>query len=123
MRNPLAFPIPEILLRVAVAFSFLYPPLHALIDPYAWIGYFPAFVTSLAYGNEIVLLHAFGILEVLIALWILFAKRPFLPALMAAALLLAIVVVNGAQFPILFRDVAIALAALSLALMHRPAHG
>ena len=118
MRNPFTLPVPELLLRVAVAFSFLYPPLSALGDPYSWIGYFPGFVMSLVGGNGMLLLHAFGVVEVLLALWILFGKNIFIPSLLAGIALLAIVLLNGPQFLVLFRDVSIALAAFALAYQH-----
>jgi len=118
MRNPLTLPVPELLLRVAVAFSFLYPPLSALGDPYSWIGYFPGFVMSLVGSNGMLLLHAFGVVEVLIALWVLFGKNIFIPSLLAGIALLAIVLLNGPQFLVLFRDISIALAAFALAYQH-----
>lgn len=105
-------------IRVAVAFSFLYPPISAVITPEAWIGYFPAFVTALPF-DSIIVLHAFGILEVAIALWILSGKNIFVPSVMAATLLLGIVAFNLAQMDVLFRDVSIALAAIALALRSR----
>lgn len=107
---------------MAIAVSFLYPPLAALTDPYSWSGYFPAFLTALMGTNTFLLLHAFGVIEVAIALWILFGKRVFIPSILAALILLAIIGFNLAQFPILFRDTSIALAALALAFIHRP-HG
>lgn len=115
-------PLPEILLRVAVAFAFLYPPIAALSDPFSWIGYFPAFLSTLIGANAELLLHAFGVVEVVIAVWILFGKRVFWPSCVAAVLLVAIVVVNPVQFDVLFRDLSIALAAAALAAMHRNHH-
>ncbi|HYE23492.1 MAG TPA: hypothetical protein VEA92_03580 [Candidatus Paceibacterota bacterium] len=117
--NPLTLPIPELFLRGAVAFSFLYPPIDALSDPDSWIGYFPGFVLSSGI-DPMTLLHTFGAIEGVIALWILFGKNVLWPSVAAAVLLIAIVLVNGIQFPVLFRDVSIALAALALAFMHRP---
>jgi len=108
-------PLHELLLRLAVAFSFVYPPIAAVADPDSWIGYFPAFIPA-----SIELLHVFGALEIALALWIVFGRRIFIPSALAALLLLAIVVVNGAQFDVLFRDVSIALAALALAWLHLP---
>lgn len=114
----LSLPAHEILLRLAVALSFLYPPVSALFDPYAWVGYFPSFLLSAVRSNDLFLLHAFGIVEIVIALWIFFGRRVFVPSIVAALMLIAIVLVNLPQFPVLFRDVAIALAALALAFMH-----
>ena len=115
-------PLSELLLRVGVAFSFLYPPIAALSDPYSWIGYFPAFFMDFVGPHSIALLHVFGIVEVILAVWILFGKRIFIPSVLAAILLLAIVSLNQPQFPILFRDISIALMAFALASLHRPTH-
>lgn len=113
-------PLWEWCLRGAVAFAFLYPPLAALSDPYSWVGYFPGFLLDAVSPSELMLLHIFGALEVALAVLILLMRRPWLPALAAAVILIAIVVVSPPQFPILFRDVSIALAAFALASYHRP---
>ncbi len=110
--------VSELLLRLGVAFSFLFPPANALLDPYSWVGYFPSFVRDL--GPEMVLLHVFGVIEVIIGLWILSGRKVFVPSIVATVMLLAIVAFNLGDFQVLFRDIAIAAAALSLALMHRP---
>jgi uncharacterized membrane protein YphA (DoxX/SURF4 family) len=107
------------LLRIGVAFAFLYPPFDALYEPDSWIGYFPSFVTALHIDTHL-LLHTFGVLEVGIALWILSGWKIRIPAVLAAALLIVIVAFNAAQFPVLFRDLAIAAAALALALAVLP---
>lgn len=112
----------DILLRLSVAFAFLYPPINALFDPYSWTGYFPPLLLDSGI-SETVLLHTFGLIEVALALWILFGKRIFWPSLAAAAGLVAIVVMNLGDFQVLFRDFSIALAAFALAFMHRPGAG
>ncbi len=106
--------IADWILRGGVAFAFLYPPINALSDPYSWIGYFPAFTRG--YVDDLVLLHVFGIIEVLIALWILSGWKIVLPSLAAAGLLLAIVFFDFSQMQVVFRDLSIAAAALYLAL-------
>lgn len=110
-------------MRLAVAFSFVYPAVAAYFDPYAWIGYFPGFLLALAGGHDLILLHAWGVFEILLALWVLFGTRVYVPALIMAAALVAVVVANPGQFPILFRDLSIALAAVSLALVNKKKHG
>jgi len=106
----------DIVLRVGVAFAFLYPPFAAISDPYSWIGYFPPFVQGIV--PDLVLLHGFGIIGVALALWILSGWKVFYPALAATAMLVLIVVLNGAQFDIVFRDLSIAAGTLALALFH-----
>jgi hypothetical protein len=106
------------ILRLGLAFAFLYPPLSALGNPYAWIGYFPDFVRG--YVSDITLLHLFGVVEVIIALWILSGKRIFIPTVTATLMLVAIVVFNWGQLEVLFRDLSIAAMAAALALHHKP---
>ncbi|MGH7141293.1 MAG: hypothetical protein ACREGH_01500 [Minisyncoccia bacterium] len=102
-----------ILLRIGVAFAFLYPPFDSLFHPDAWYGFFPPFMTG--YFSESVMLTLWGILEVVIALWILSGKKIFLPSLAAVVLLVLIVFFNFSLLEIVFRDIAIALTAATLA--------
>ncbi len=105
----------DLVLRAGVAFAFLYPAINALSNPYSWIGYFPAFTRG--YVPDAVLLHAFGAVEIVIALWILSGKRVFWPSLAATIMLVAIVAFNMNNFEVVFRDLAIAAASLALALL------
>ncbi len=107
--------IVHIALRIGVAFAFLYPPLNALVDPYAWIGYFPPFVNG--FIPDPVLLHVFGIIEVVIALWILSGWRIFWPSTLAVLMLVGIVVFNPTNFQVLFRDLSIAAMSFALAVI------
>ncbi len=100
------------ILRIALALSFIYPPIAAYFDPFSWVGYFPLFLTNMVDG--MMLLAYFGTFEILLALWILFGKRVALPSAIAAITLLAIIVVNPTQIDILFRDISILLIALVL---------
>lgn len=110
--------IADILLRLAVAFAFFYPPVDALVDPTSWVGYLPKFVHGLV--PDLVVLHSFGLVEAVIALWILSGRRIFIPSLLAALILAVIVLLNLQDFQVLFRDVALLLAALSLAIVYMP---
>jgi len=110
--------IADILLRIGVALSFLYPPIDALANPYSWLGYFPHFLQGIL--PDMVILHSFGVVEVVLALWILSGKHIFWPSTVATLMLLAIVLFNGGDFPILFRDVSIACMSAALAFMHTP---
>lgn len=110
-----------LLLRLGAAFAFLYPPVSALFEPYNWIGYFPSFARG--YVDEMVMLHAFGIVEVIIAIWILSGWKIFWPSIAATMMLVAIVAFNWSEFPVLFRDLSIAAMTFSLAIinMRKPA--
>ena len=115
--------IAHILLRVGAAFAFLYPPFNAAYDPNSWIGYFPAFVHQAAAGvgiSDLVLLNGFGVVEVVIALWLLSGWKIFWPSLAATAMLVGIVAFNMPQLQVLFRDLSIAAMTLALALMSIP---
>lgn len=103
----------DILLRLAVAFAFLYPPIAALLDPVSWLSYFPPFMRGVV--PDLVLLHGFGLVEVVLALWILSGWKVQHPAALCALILLAIVGFDYQNFDVLFRDISIALASSSLA--------
>jgi len=112
--------IASLVLRIGVAFAFLYPPLNALWNPDSWLGYFPPFVHNLAQQaglSDLLLLHGFGALEIVLTVWILSGWKVFWPALAAAVMLCVIVVTNLSQFEILFRDLSLAPAALALAFL------
>lgn len=106
-----------LLLRLGVAFAFLYPPVAAFIEPDSWIGYFPSFLMGLV--SDEVLLHAFGAVELIVGLWILSGKNIFIPSALATVMLIGIVIFNLNSFEVVFRDISIAFASLALALMSR----
>lgn len=108
----------DLVLRAGLAFAFLYPPLNALADPNAWIGYFPSFVLGIV--PELVLLHGFGLVEILIALWLLSGWKIFWPAALATLMLCGIVFFDSSEFQVVFRDLSIAAIGIALALRHYP---
>jgi len=111
--------IPHLLIRIGVAFAFLYPPIAAFIEPDSWVGYFPGFLMGIV--PDAVLLHSFGIIEVIIGLWILSGKNIFIPSVLATAMLALIIVFNFSNFDVIFRDVSIAFASLALMFLSRSA--
>ncbi len=108
------------MLRAGAAFAFLYPPVRAISDPVSWFGYFPHFVRALPI-DPLVLLHAFGIIEVILAVWILSGWRIRFPAIIATLMLCSIVVFNIAQIDVVFRDLSIALMTFALAVWPKAA--
>lgn len=109
----------DLLLRIGVAFAFLYPPISALFNPFAWIGYLPSFMLDIAGGYDIALLHIFGGFEILIGLWVLFGRNIFIPSIVATVSLLLIVLFNTTQMDVLFRDLSIALMSFSLVIKYK----
>lgn len=108
----------DLLLRIGTALAFLFPPLDAFLNPFSWVGYIPNFLRELA--PEMLILHTFGILEILLAVWILSGRKIFWPSLAATAFLVLIVLFNSNDFEVLFRDLSIAAMTLALAITHRP---
>jgi hypothetical protein len=108
------------LLRIGVAFAFLYPPIDAWTNPFTWLGYVPAFAYALWPFSHFAFLHVFGVLEIILALWLLSGWRIYMPAALMGFLLLLIVVANPSQFEVIFRDLSIAVTAFALAYLHRP---
>jgi uncharacterized membrane protein YphA (DoxX/SURF4 family) len=107
-------------LRIGVAFAFLYPPFNALSNPESWLGYFPSFIQTVPI-DQTLLLHGFGVVEVVLALWLLSGKWVWYPAVIMTALLLMIVIFNLQNFEVIFRDLSIATAAAAIALTHSKA--
>jgi hypothetical protein len=107
----------EIFLRAAIAIAFVYPAVDAFFNPGSWIGFFPAWMRGMV-SDEMLLLHLFGASEVIIAGWLLFAKRIFIPSVLATLYLIGIVAFNWRFIDLLFRDVSILGISLALALTH-----
>ena len=103
-----------LLLRIGVAFAFIYPAVSAFITPTNWIGFLPIFLATETF------LLLWGIVEIILGLWILSGKKIFIPSLLASLALIGVIVFNFTQIDILFRDVVILLVTISLAINSRP---
>ena len=117
----------EALLRVGLAFAFIYPAVSALLDPAPWLGYIPPVALQLFHSvsiplslSDVFLLHAFGLVEIALALIVVLARNVRIPSFIMAFILILIVLTNldVSTFSVLFRDISIACAALSLGMMH-----
>lgn len=108
----------DLLLRIGLAFVFLYPAIDSFLVPQAWIGYFPAFMHGIV--PDMVLLSAWAIVEIIIALWVLWGKYLFIPTALATIMLVLIVVFNISLLEIVFRDLGLATIALTLAIRSYP---
>lgn len=101
------------LLRLGLAFAFLYASIAAFVNPNEWVGYLPAFLTDRMPAD--VLLKVFSVLELFLAAWLLSGIYLRYAALVAAAALAGVVVANPSLLVVTFRDVSLMAAALALA--------
>lgn len=103
-----------LLLRIGVAFAFIYPAISSFINPTAWIGFLPAFVATET------LLFIWGVIQIILALWILSGKKIFIPSIIASLALLGVILFNFTQIDIIFRDIVIFLVTIALAIYSKP---
>lgn len=107
----------EILLRLALAFVFVYAAISSIMNPSSWIGFLPQRLDAIwPLQNWLI---AFSICEIILALWILSGWKLLWSSLIAAAFLFAIVTVNLMAFDIVFRDLALGLSAMALAVLSK----
>lgn len=102
----------SLILRIALAFVFLYAAVSSFASPNDWIGYMPRFMRGIV--SDQLLLAGFSIFEIALSGWLLSGLYVKYAALLAAAMLAGIVVLNPALLPITFRDIGLFIAALAL---------
>lgn len=105
------------LLRLGIASVFLYAAIAATLEPSNWIGYLPQFLRSIFPAET--LLHLFSAYQVGLSLWLLWGKKLLYPSVLSVLTFIAIIIANIGQLDIVFRDIAILFAALSLAVVSR----
>lgn len=100
------------LVRLGVAVVFLYAAISSFLQPQLWSSFFPLwFQKNLPVT---LLLYLFSLYEISLSLLILSGKKTKLAGILASLTLLSIIVVNLRDLDIIFRDIAIFFAALSL---------
>src|SRR5258708_6453150 len=102
----------SVLLRVGLAFAFLYAAIASFVEPDAWVGYMPIFLRHLVPAH--LLLGCFSVVEILLALWLLSGQFLLYSSLLAAIMLAGIVALNSGALDIVFRDVALLFSAVAL---------
>ena len=102
-------------LRSGLATVFFYAAISAFLDPTSWQGFIPQFVQNIIDPKAFLHLHSAG--EIILGLWLLSNKKTFYASVLAALSMLAIVVFNIGALDIIFRDVAILLSAVALAVL------
>ncbi|MDO8655440.1 MAG: hypothetical protein Q7R48_03465 [bacterium] len=113
--------LPQVFLRLGLAFTLLYAAWSAFQNPLNWIGFVPSSVIPLIPFQVTArdLLMALSMVQVGIAALLLLGKQLVPASLAAATLLLGIIWFNLGAMDILFRDIGLFFAALALALLAR----
>lgn len=106
-----------ILLRIGIAFGFFYAAIFSFLNPNGWIGFFPIFLRDFFGANLI--LPIFSFYELVLGFWLISGKWPVISATTAALSVFSIIIFNFGAMDIVFRDVTIFFAALSLVLLSR----
>lgn len=101
--------------RFGIGFAFLYAAISGFLNPNAWIGFLPNFLTFIA--SKELLLPIFGVYEILLALWLFANKQIYYAAIVSAATMFGIIVFNLGSLDIIFRDVAIFFSAIALIIL------
>lgn len=105
------------ILRVGIASVFLYAAVASFLEPQNWIGYLPQFLRNLFPAN--ILLVTFSIYEIILSLWLIWGQKAFYSAILSAATLTGIIIVNLGALDIVFRDIAILFASIALAVLKK----
>ena len=100
-------------LRAGLAFVFVYASIEIYINPDNFLKYVPEFILGIVPLDLFLLL--FGVVEIVLAVWLLSGWRGFYPAMLSVLMIAGIVAFNTDHFQVLFRNVAIAFGGLALA--------
>lgn len=105
------------LLRLGLAFVFLYASVSSFLKPYDWVGYIPVWIKEIIDGEILLKIHA--IAEFILGVWLLSGKFIPLAAILSAASLLSIIIASFGAMDIIFRDIGLLFAALALLFLHK----
>jgi len=106
-----------LVLRLGIAFAFLYSGIASISNPLAWIGFVPSFIGTFIAPS--LFLRLFAAFEILLGLWLLSGYKKFYAAIISFFVLVAVVLPNIAILDLTFRDITIASAALALAILSK----
>jgi len=99
-------------LRAGLAFVLVYASVEIYYRPDNFLKYVPPFVLQMISMD--LFLPIFGVVEIILALWLLSGWKGQYPSMLAVMMMVGIVVFNMDYFQILFRNVAIGFGALAL---------
>lgn len=105
------------ILRAGLAIVFFYAAIAAFLDPSSWVGFIPLWIRNVF--PERIFLYIHSVYNISLGLWLLSNKKIFYASILSALTMLAIVISNIGSLDILFRDVAILLSAVALAVLSK----
>lgn len=103
----------SLILRVGIAFVLIYAAIFVAGSTQTGGKYVPDFITAIIPLSTF--LHIFGVVEIILALWILSGLLKMYSGLITASLLIVITLLNPEYFNVTFRNIAIISACLALA--------
>ena len=101
--------------RLGIGFVFFYSAISSFINPNAWIGFLPNFLSLIA--PKEIFLTIFSVFEIFLGLWLFSNKKIFHAAIISAITMFGVVIFNLGALDIVFRDIAILFSAVSLAIL------
>ena len=110
----------SLLIRVGLAFAFLYAAISSFQNPQSWLGFLPDWLTDVSPLSPQNMLHGMSIFEIFLAAWLLSGKFVKYSGLTSALLTASIVLMDLNQLLITFRDIPIIAASLALIFLDEP---
>jgi hypothetical protein len=101
-----------VLLRIGLAFVLVYASVEIYIHPENFLKYIPKLILQSVPINHF--LDSFGIIEVMLAVWLLSGWKGHYPSFLCVLMMVGIVAFNMEHFNVLFRNVAIAFGGMAL---------
>lgn len=105
----------SLLLRLGLAFAFIYVAVTGFFQPYLWEGFVPSWMRDIIPTSTF--LTVFGVFQLVLGVLLLSGKKVFYAALLSCISLLGIIVPNFVAMEIIFRDITILCSAFALAVM------
>lgn len=103
------------LLRVGLAFVFVYATVEIHVNPQNFLKYVPVCVLNIVPLD--LFLPAFAVIELALAFWLLSGWKGQYPSLLSVLMIAGIVIFNMEHFQVLFRNVAIGFGGLALVVL------
>jgi uncharacterized membrane protein YphA (DoxX/SURF4 family) len=102
----------DVILRLGLAFVFIYAAISGFQHPEAWVGFVPHFVTNFISAKTF--LDVFGVFQLILALALVTGKYIRYTAALSFLAITGLLVFNLNSLIVTFRDVGLACMALAL---------